>query len=130
MKRLSLIAVTIGIFSFIPLIYACEPCEEELGFEETAKKADLIIIGQKVSESPDTNPSGGGPSGPDCIELKAFKVLKGNNDENKIRVNSWDAMCDYGIVVDDKTYVMFLVHYEDRDANDKIQSLLEQKQAF
>lgn len=87
-----------------PAVYACEPCAEILGLEETAAQADLIIIGQKIAEGPHT-----GVGGPDWIMVKVIEILKGQVENEQIQVNSWDGMCAYGIVVDDnEAYVMFL----------------------
>lgn len=130
MKRLSLIGAALGIFYFAPLLYGCEPCSEILSFEETTKKANLIIIGQKAAEGQHTDLRPEGYGGFDWIDIRIIKVLEGETSQDQIRVKSYDAMCDYGITVDDKTYVIFLARYEDRNTNDKIQNLLEQKQAF
>jgi hypothetical protein len=88
---------------------ACEPCRETLGFEETANQAELIIVGQKISNGPRN-----GQDGPDWIRVRVIEVLKGDVPEASIRVNSWDGMCQYGIVTKGSaTYVMFLVKEED-----------------
>lgn len=88
--------------------YACQPCAKILSFEESVNEADLIIIGQKMSEGPRSD-FGEGYGGPDWIEVKIKQVLKGEISAAKIKVNSWDAMCPYGIIVEnDKDYVMLL----------------------
>ena len=91
----------------ISICLACEPCAQTLNFADTVRKSDLIIIGQKIKEGPPSDP---GPlHGPEWIEVKALKVLKGSAGVETIKINSWQAMCsDYGIVVDEKSYVMFL----------------------
>ena len=94
-------------FLAAPSTQACEPCAKDLTFEETVKQADLIIIGEKIAEGPGTD-TDQSPGGPDWITVKIIQTLKGNSDKNEINVNSWESMCDYGIVVDDKPYVMLL----------------------
>ena len=85
--------------------HACEPCAQYLSFEETVSAADLIIIGQKAGEGPLSDAV---PGGPEWIAVKVIKVLKGEPSAAVIKVNSWDAMCGYGIVVADNPYVMLL----------------------
>lgn len=85
---------------------ACEPCFEIWDLDQTAEGADLIIVGRKVSEGPSTGDAPNG--GPDWIQVRVEEVLKGEVDANQIQVNSWDGMCDYGIVADSGSYVMFL----------------------
>jgi len=86
---------------------ACEPCSKTLDFDETARKSNLIIIGQKIADGPRSD-FGEGYGGPDWIEVKITKIFKGNSSKDTIKVNSWDGMCPYGIVVDDKPHIMFL----------------------
>ncbi len=94
--------------SLVPASNACEPCAKILSFEESVREADLIVIGQKISEGPRSD-FGEGYGGPDWIEVKIGQVLKGEVSVEKIKVNSWDAMCDYGIVLEqDRSYVMLL----------------------
>jgi hypothetical protein len=74
--------------------HACEPCQNIATFDEAADAAQLIIVGQVVAEGPSTG------SGPDWITVQVIDVLKGTPPETRIRVNSWDGMCGYGIMVD------------------------------
>jgi hypothetical protein len=86
---------------------ACEPCYRILTLEETAAAADLVIIGKLAKEGPITDnfPHGG----PDWIEIQVLEVLKGEPSAKKIRANSWDGMCAYGILLPDKgKYLIFL----------------------
>jgi hypothetical protein len=92
----------------VQIAYACEPCPEVLTFEESVAAADLIIIGERVGSGPSTG------DGPDWIMVDIYEILKGNTTETRIRVNSWDGMCPYGIVVDDGLYVMILDQFEDQ----------------
>jgi len=107
MKR---IIIPISIFLFLTSsVYACEPCLETLNLDETVGRADLIIVGQKIKDGPPSGPEGDVIDyGPDWIEVKILEILKGETSEEIIKVNSWSAMCSYGIVIDDRDYVMFL----------------------
>jgi len=96
--------------------YSCEPCMEIFDLQKTSQKADLIIIGQKTGEGPRSD-FGEGYGGPDWITVKIIKGIKGAVS-GEIKVNSWDAMCEYGIAVDDKTYVMFLKKESRHDDHD------------
>lgn len=99
-------------FVMTAVSYACEPCYPIFNFEETVKEADLIIIGREISEGPITIPGERQQAGPDWIEVKVLQVLKGESQEEKITVNSWDGMCPVGIFIaqkdKDKDYVFFL----------------------
>lgn len=82
---------------------ACEPCMEVATFDEAVEAADLIIVGQKVADGPSTG------DGPDWITVQVIDVLKGEVPaEHRIRVNSWDGMCLYGIPADNERKVMLL----------------------
>ena len=83
--------------------FCCEPCKEILGFQETVKKADLIVIGRKTAESTPVPAREQSDSGPESITVQVSKTLKGKAPRT-IKVNSWDGMCPYGIVIDHKTY--------------------------
>jgi hypothetical protein len=72
---------------------ACEPCQSIATFDEAADAAQLIIVGQVVAEGPSTG------SGPDWITVQVIDVLKGDPPDTRIRVNSWDGMCGYGVVL-------------------------------
>jgi hypothetical protein len=73
--------------------HACEPCQNIATFDEAAEAAQLIIVGQVVAEGPSTG------SGPDWITVQVIDVLKGTPPDTQIRVNSWDGMCGYGIIL-------------------------------
>jgi hypothetical protein len=103
------------MFSFLivvaSVVYAFEPCSSTLNFEETVEKSDLIIIGQRTDFSPDEQDSF--ETVPDSINVRIIEILHGDTNRNQITINSWDGMCGYGIVVDDKTYVMLLQERDD-----------------
>ena len=117
------IASSIILFIILSSNYyvdACEPCVKQLNFEETVKDSDLIILGQKVADGPSTAAEGHCDPytcGPDWIEVKIINVLNGPEIAGRLKVNSWDGMCNYGIVVDSQEYIMFLkrrsVEHED-----------------
>lgn len=109
MKKLFIFAAIIFSFFFISSpAFACEPCAKTLNLEETIKKADLIIVGQKVADGPRSDFSEG-YGGSDWIKVKIIKTLKGSAPSAKIKVNSWDTMCPYGIIVNDsRSYLMLL----------------------
>ena len=107
MKKIFIIAGIIFSFLFaVSIVYACEPCPSTLNFEETVEKSDLIIIGQRTDFS--SNEQDSFETLPDSINVKIIEILKGNTNQNQITVNSWDGMCGYGIVVDNKEYVILL----------------------
>ena len=88
---------------------ACEPCTKDasMQFEETARRSDLIIIGQRDDFSPDELTHGVG--GPENIKVKVARVLKGKESREEITVKSWSGMCPYGIVINDNLpHVIFL----------------------
>ena len=90
------------------IVRACEPCAYILNFEETVAEADLIMVGRKTADGPSTG------NGPDWISVQVVEVLLGNVAGGSIRVNSWDGMCAYGIIIeDDGLYVMLLKEGED-----------------
>lgn len=95
--------------------FACEPCQKTLNLIETIQKADVIIEGQKISEGPRSEVLNPDYAKPEWIEIGVLDTLKGNPAEASVKVNSWDGMCPYGIVVDDRTYVFFLVKREVND---------------
>jgi hypothetical protein len=109
MKSLKLSLIVIGVLIlFSQTVFACQPCRETLNFDESAKKADLIIIGQKVADGPSTG-SQGFNGGPEWIDIKLLETLKGDTSEKKIRVKSWYGMCAYGIIINDENpHVIFL----------------------
>ena len=105
-------ATAIIFFSFLFMakaVFACEPCIHTLNLKETSEKSDLIIIGQRTDFSSREKDS---RENPDTINVKILKILKGKTEKDQIDVNSWDGICTYGIVVDDKKYIMLL---EERD---------------
>lgn len=88
---------------------ACEPCAKDsfMQFEETARAADLIIIGQRDDFSPDELTQGVG--GPETIRVKVRRVFKGEESREEVSIKSWSGMCPYGIVLNDNAeHVIFL----------------------
>ena len=83
-------------------LWACTPCTDTWDFKKTAENADAIIVGQKVSEQRSNSP--------EWIDVRVTQVLKGNIQDQKIRIASWYGMCPFGIVADDKPYAMLLVN--------------------
>jgi len=109
MLKQSIYILLAFIFFFAtPSLYACKPCAKDLIFEEAVKQADLIIVGRKIAEGPRTDTPELLYGGPDWITVQITQTIKGNPEKTEILVNSWDAMCNYGIVVDDKSFVMLL----------------------
>ena len=81
--------------------FGCQPCESTLTLEQSARKAELIIVGQRVDYSPNEVQ-------PQTIKVRVLSVLKGKAEHKEITVRSWYQMCPYGIIVDNQRYVMFL----------------------
>lgn len=81
--------------------FACQPCLSTLTLEQSASKAELIIVGERLNFSPNE-------VRPQSIEVRVVSVLKGKDERKTIRVRSWYQICPYGIIVDDQRYVMFL----------------------
>jgi len=96
---------------------ACEPCIEILSLEDTAARADLVIVGRWKEDGPSTGdfPNGG----PDWNDVYVVETWKGRVEDDIIRVNGWDGMCDFGFTfhADDPPgstrYLMFLQKGED-----------------
>jgi hypothetical protein len=111
-KYLILFISLIFLLAYAAPARACEPCYRILTLEETTESAALVIIGKLVRKGLSTGdyPQGG----PDWIEVQVLETLKGTQGATKIRVNSWDGMCNYGILLPDKRdYVIFLAEGED-----------------
>lgn len=107
--------VVIGLLLMrVGLAAACEPCAESWDLTRTAQEADLVVLAQKVREGSSTDhgrvlgerrPQGG----PDWIDVKVLRTFKGGVSASRLRANSWDGMCRFGIVVDDRPHVLFLM---------------------
>jgi hypothetical protein len=112
MKRELFVITALVLFSLaftLDEARACEPCTRDasLKFEETARRADLIIVGRRDDFSPEELTHGVG--GPANIKLKISRVLKGKETREEISVKSWSGMCPYGIVINDNLeHVVFL----------------------
>jgi hypothetical protein len=118
MKRgLLLIVVVLALLVEANTTRACEPCFEILSLEESAAKADLVIVGRRKEDGPSTGefPNGG----PDWYDVYVVETWKGKAEDDVIRVNGWDGMCLFGFDFqsDDPPgstrYVMFLQESED-----------------
>jgi hypothetical protein len=92
---------------FIIQAHACVPCPSKLSFDETLKRADLIIIGQRTDYE-EREAFVELPQGPDTISVKILDTLKGKAPSDIITVNSWDGICAFGIVADNSIYFMAL----------------------
>ena len=79
-------------------------------------KAEVIVVGQKIADGPPSEALNPDYAQAEWIEIGIIEVLKGSPQQSSLKVNSWDGMCPYGIVVDEKTYVFFLVK---RQVNDE-----------
>ncbi|HEX8176606.1 MAG TPA: hypothetical protein VF543_16055 [Pyrinomonadaceae bacterium] len=112
MKRAYFVIPALILFSLalgVSEARACEPCTKEasLKFEETARRADLIIIGQRDDFKPGelTN----GTFGPENIRVQVRRVFKGEEGRDEITVKSWSGMCPYGIILNNNLpHVIFL----------------------
>jgi hypothetical protein len=108
MKQLFFFILILTLFSIYSPVFACQPCASTLNLEQSIAKSDLIIVGQKVADGPRSD-FGEGYGGSDWIEVRVIETLKGSAPSVKIKINSWDAMCAYGIIVnDDRNYLMLL----------------------
>ena len=108
MKKFIFSISILALFLVSSPVFACEPCASTLNIEQTINKSDLIIVGQKITDGPRSD-FGEGYDGSDWIEVKIIETLKGSAPSAKIKINSWDAMCAYGIIVnDDRNYLMLL----------------------
>jgi hypothetical protein len=112
MKRAFFLITALILFSLALTVSearACEPCTKEasLKFEETARRADLIIIGQRNDFRPDELTHG--TFGPENIRVQVRRVFKGEEGRDEITVKSWSGMCPYGIILNDNLpHVIFL----------------------
>jgi hypothetical protein len=93
------IAFTVVLLS--AAAFACQPCESTLNLEQSAGKAELIIVGERLDFSPKE-------VRPQSIKVRVVNILKGKAERKKIVVRSWYQICPYGIIVDDQRFVMFL----------------------
>ncbi|HKS26441.1 MAG TPA: hypothetical protein VJS44_01415 [Pyrinomonadaceae bacterium] len=112
MKRVFLITLALILFSLAFTVRearACEPCTKDasINFEETARRADLIIIGQRYDFRPDELKHG--TFGPENIRVQVRRIFKGEEGRDEITVKSWSGMCPYGVILNDNLpHVIFL----------------------
>ena len=107
------------LFTFLVVLYptyACQPCQKSLSLEETINESDYIIIGQKIKEAP----LEGYDIGPEWTEIKVLQVLKGVIKDSSIKTRSWYGMCNYGIILDDNTHLIFLEYGYDSELEENI----------
>lgn len=110
-KRLSKVAFFV---SFILLnssrAYPCTPCSDVLDLKETIERSEVIVVGQRRDTVKTENAEGLKKRGPDTVNVKVSKVLKGKSGPSVITVNSWDGECPYGVVLEDNApHLLFLV---------------------
>lgn len=86
--------------------FACTPCPSTLSLAETIDRADLIVVGSRVGDGPMAD------SGPDWIEVQPAEILRGEAGQGRLRVNSFDGMCGYGIVVERNAPTVMLLQRE------------------
>ncbi len=104
----------IALLALLQSAWGCEPCSGTLNLVETVDKADLIIVGQKIADGTKTESNSPDYTGADWIEVQVIEVLKGDPPgQQQLKVKSWEDVCPYGIVVDDRVYVMFLEKKDD-----------------
>lgn len=113
-KLLFLIIVTFLMMAF--QANACQPISS-LSFENAVKAADLIVIGQEIKEGPSQPtewPYGGGPS---WIDFKVTEVLKGQIQNNPIRLST-NGPCGYGLQSpgSDGMFLYFLDYLKEQQA--------------
>jgi hypothetical protein len=104
-----LISLILFFLFNVSSLYACAPCNESFGLTQTILHADTIVVGQKVKDGP-SSVRGEALGGPDWTEVRVLEVIKGTAGEGHIFVNSWNGPCLNGIILDDKTYLLFLIH--------------------
>jgi len=95
------LTMVIAIAIMTETAIAYQPCKSKLDLEQSLKKADLVIVGKRIDYDPEEKM-------PSSIKVNIIKVLKGEIKKGQIEVKSWYGMCPYGIVVDNRIYVMIL----------------------
>ena len=118
--KLRLFFIYVVILANVDFVAACEPCADYFNLEGTIQAADVIVVGEKISEGPHTDPRPEGLGGPEWIEVNVQQVLKGQVQEKNIRVNSWQAMCLYGIQLEKGMHVIFLSNPQNSPAYDAV----------
>lgn len=84
--------------------HACQPCAESFDWIETARSADVVVVGRKLDESAEED-----AGGPDWIDLMVDDELIGTAISEVVRVNSWDGMCPYGVQINGREpHIVFL----------------------
>jgi len=81
----------------------CQPChpDEVLNLARSFDKADLVVVAHRTDYPSDEKE-------PASIKVNVARTLKGKTKEAELTVKSWYGMCPYGIIVDDRTYIMLL----------------------
>lgn len=105
--RVTVIIALLGAV-WTPTGYACEPCMQIHNLEESLVAADAVVIGTKIGEAPYAALNRG-PGGPDWIEVRIRRTLKGEDLPSVIKINAWDGMCAYGFLLEEnKDYLLLL----------------------
>jgi hypothetical protein len=91
---------------------ACEPCAQMLDLKGTIAQAQLVIVGQRVDFNSSEKGRWAKQQGPETVQIKVLQTWKGSPSGTIIRARSWYGMCPYGVVMDDQSYVLFLVKEE------------------
>ena len=125
------IAVGAAVFVVLARVgaLACEPCGSKLDLPRSLEKADLVVVAKRPAEPKQPEQPASGPA---CDELLVESVLKGEFEEEKLRVRSWYGMCPYGIILNEGTYVVLLSKapshaYDFSRPDDECEKALRQK---
>ncbi len=107
-------------FLYISPAFACVPCAETWDLSKTAKHADAIIIGKRIT--PKTPGEDRLESAPEYVNITVESVLKGDIEEKTIKAAAYaSGVCPYGIVTPPgKSYVMFLGRAKDGKTYDSL----------
>lgn len=119
-KRLSLLVCLIALFAFFTppsSARACEQCPDdyEITIKDAAQKAHLIAIISLAPEAAQPPQNKRLPAGePDSIAVDVHQVFKGKLEgafakDQRIIANSWDGMCNYGVIIKANDARQFLV---------------------
>jgi hypothetical protein len=67
--------------------------------EQIVKKADIVVVGRRLSDSFASADHGSPVDKPEFIFINVDRVLKGKIKEKVLTVKSWDGMCSYGVIM-------------------------------
>lgn len=95
MARIGCLIVALGLCYWEPDARACSPCDDPLDLRTTARRADVVVVAQKIGE--DFQPLVGGLYGGDTYaSFQVREVLKGS-PPTRIDVAKNYGMCTAGI---------------------------------